>query len=129
MIHGARGGAKPARPGPIRWSGGTRAFGGVLFAAPTGLRGRRQRPARSRPTTPMSDPLSPRAARWLSTALTLAWLAFALPRLGDYGATWDCVLGEYPAGEQYLQYLKTGDAAFLCFSRAPDNAVADSRAG
>ena len=74
----------------------------------------------------MSDPLSPRAARWLATGLALAWLAFALPRLGDYGATWDCVLGEYPAGEQYLQYLKTGDTAWLDFSRDPDNAIPDS---
>jgi len=74
----------------------------------------------------MSDPLSPRAARWLATGLCLAWLAFALPRLVDYGATWDCVLGEYPAGEQYLQYLKTGDAAWLDFSRDPYNTVPDS---
>ncbi len=77
----------------------------------------------------MTAPLSPRAARLLGAACALLWLAFALPRLGDQGATWDCVLGEYPAGEQYLDYLRTGDAAWLDFSRDPDDVVADSFEG
>src|SRR5262245_46543443 len=78
------------------------------------------------PASLMSPPLSPRAARWLAVGLVLAWLGFALPRLADFGATWDCVLGEYPHGEQYLQYLKTGDRAWLDFSRDPLNTVPKS---
>jgi hypothetical protein len=46
-------------------------------------------------------------------ALVAAILAVAVPLLGSYGATWDCVMGEYPYGERLFAYLKTGDERFL----------------
>ena len=56
-------------------------------------------------------------------AVAVAWLAFAIPRLSDYGPTWDCVLGEYAQGEQVLAWLESGDDAYLDFSRDPDGIV------
>lgn len=77
----------------------------------------------------MSPASSTRTALGLAAACVAAWLAFALPRLDEYGATWDCVLGEYPHGEQYVAYLRDGQRAWLDFSRDPWNDVRDSVEG
>ncbi len=77
----------------------------------------------------MQQSTSTRTALGLAAACVLGWLLFALPRLDEYGATWDCVLGEYPHGEQYLEYLLSGDESWLRFSRDPDNALRDSVEG
>ncbi len=54
------------------------------------------------------------ARSWIAgVALALLYLALALPRLADYGPTWDCVMGEYPYGERLLEYLCTGNEEFL----------------
>jgi hypothetical protein len=77
----------------------------------------------------MTHATSSRAALGLAAACVAAWLAFALPRLDEFGATWDCVLGEYPHGEQYLAYLLDGDRTWLDFSRDPWNEQRNSVEG
>ncbi len=62
-----------------------------------------------------SDPPSGRRLGFLGlgVALAIAYLVVALGSLSSYGATWDCVMGEYPYGERLLEYGLTGDEAFL----------------
>jgi hypothetical protein len=58
----------------------------------------------------------PRGARRpfaLALSVALGYLALALPRLSDYGPTWDLPMGDYPYGERLLEYLHTGDERFL----------------
>lgn len=59
-------------------------------------------------------PASTRVHAWiLSIALALAYLIPAVSLLGDHGATWDCVQGEYPYGERVLSFVLEGDEAYL----------------
>jgi hypothetical protein len=65
---------------------------------------------------------TPRLSLRLGLVTAVLWLAVAVPRLGDYGPTWDAPAGEYSHGEQYLGYLLTGAAAYLDFARARGDA-------
>ena len=53
----------------------------------------------------------------LGILVALVYLIVALPLLGSYGATWDCVAGEYPYGERLLEFVTTGDERFLPLNR------------
>lgn len=64
-----------------------------------------------------------RAAHGPAVLLTLLFLLVTAPLLGDFGPTWDCAVGEYPHGEQYLARILTSDPAYLDFpppARLPD---------
>ncbi|MGQ0553087.1 MAG: glycosyltransferase family 39 protein [Planctomycetota bacterium] len=62
---------------------------------------------------------APRRALGLGLFLAAAWLLLAVPLLFDFGPSWDFVLGEYPHGEQYVEFLATSDARYLDFADGP----------
>ncbi len=58
---------------------------------------------------------SRRAAFLFALAPLLLFLILGGALVGDFGPTWDCAIGEYPHGEQYLAFLLSGDRAYLDF--------------
>ncbi len=58
---------------------------------------------------------------WIAGLLVaFAYLGCALPLVGEYGGTWDCVTSEFPYGERLIEYVLTGDEAYLSLkSREP----------
>lgn len=57
--------------------------------------------------------VEPRRAWQLGLLVSFLYLLVALPLLRSYGATWDTVLMDYPYGERMLEYVLTGEDAYL----------------
>jgi hypothetical protein len=60
-----------------------------------------------------------RAALVAAAAVAALYLLLLLPRLSEFGPTWDLVIADYPYGEQYLAYATSGEAAYVDFRTPP----------